>query len=209
MSADARPAGTDSWLAHLPHGESAHYDWLVQTGSLTARLRSQCREFRVQVLAEGLARALRDEAPVLRVRRGERVWVREVLLHCDGRPVVFARSLLPLACRRGPWHVVAGLGARPLGSLLFSDPRIGRQAFRYLRLDARHPLHALAGAHCGARAQLWARRSLFTRAGRAMLVTEVFLPGLSALAQPAVLQPGGEESRLAPSPIHAAAPPCP
>lgn len=164
--------------------------WLQDPGSLTARVRARCTQFEVRVLFQGLAGVHPDEAALLGLRAGERACVREVLLVADGRPVVFARSLLPPANLRGVWMLFHGIGARPLGGALFADPAIARGALASMRLDARDARYhrvraALAG--CGAAAtlprSLWARRSLFVLRKRALMVSETFLPAILDLPE--------------------------
>lgn len=172
------------WHAHLPHGHEVepYYDWLVHVGSLTERLRRRCAEFRVVLLRQELARPGDDERGVLHLGRRDLAWVRDVVLLCAGRPVVFAHSVLPRSGLRGGWHLFAGLGARPLGAILFTDPLVRRMPFSFLRLDARHPLyHRAAQAGGQAASACWARRSVFVRRGKPILVTEVFLPEILAL----------------------------
>ncbi len=148
--------------------------WLTSRDSLTARLRAHSRAFRVVLLFQGWARPLPDEYPVLEIRPGNRAWVREVLL-CDGdKPLVFAHSVLPAAGEHGPWNLFAGLGTRPLGEVLFTDPAISRHALRFKSLTARHPLFRRLSPYATA-PRLEARRSLFHRSARSLLVTEVFL----------------------------------
>jgi chorismate--pyruvate lyase len=155
--------------------------WLTDAGSLTARIRARCGTFSVRVLRQRVDRVHRDEAALVGLRGGERAWVREVLLVADGRAVVFARSVLPRRNLRGAWNLFHGIGARPLGAALFADPRIVRGALACASLDRRdaryHRALAAAGSD-GPPPLLWARRSLFRLRGRALLVTEVFLPGI-------------------------------
>jgi chorismate--pyruvate lyase len=74
------------------------------------------------------------------------------------------------------------IGCRPLGAALFADPRIRRGPIQVARLDARHGLHRRAEMALGQLLPvLWARRSLFMRLGRPLLVNEVFLPGIERL----------------------------
>lgn len=145
--------------------------WLREPGSLTARCESACREFRISLLS------YRCEA-----RRGKR-WIREVLLECDGRPVVFAQSELLAAPRGRLLRWLAGLGSRSLGSLLFSFPGFGRGEIEYCRLDVCHPLFRRAVQASGLQGcrELWARRSRHWLAGQSVLVTEVFLPNILLL----------------------------
>lgn len=178
------PALRSAWQAHIPHeaGVEPYYDWLVHVGSLTARLRQRCSAFRVQVLRQGLALPYADEARLLRLRAGELAWARDVLLLCGGSPVVYAHSVLPQASVRGGWHLFAGLGTRPLGAILFSDPLVRRMPFAFRRLDGRHPLYHRAAEAAGPDLPaLWARRSVFERRAKPILLTEIFLPRILKL----------------------------
>jgi chorismate--pyruvate lyase len=149
--------------------------WLACRGSLTARLRAHFPALRVQLLRQLVARPEDDEYAWLGLRAPRLAWVREVCL-CDAdRPLVFAHSVTPLA-DRGAGALLARLGARPLGEVLFADPLVRRGPLQFCRLDHRHPLYrraALSGA-------AWARRSRFVLSGHPLLVSEVFLPALHA-----------------------------
>lgn len=173
-----------AWRAFLPGapGDNPYRGWLADEGSLTARIRGRCGEFRVALVRQALARPYGDEAPLLGLRCGERAWVREVVLQADGVPVVFAHSVLPRGRLRGPWRLFAGMGAKPLGAALFADPRIEREPFQFRRLSPRDPLLRRARDLVPALPQrLWARRSVFRRGAAPLLVSEVFLPGILAL----------------------------
>lgn len=168
------------WRAWPPRATVAPalVPWLTDPASLTARIRARSERFHVEVLSQCLGSAQRDEAQALRLRAGERVWVREVLLVADGRPVVFARTVLPRRNVRGAWNLFHGIGNRPLGAALFADPRIARGPLASARLDARDARYHRAREVAqlpALPAGLWARRSVFTLHRRALLVTEVFL----------------------------------
>ncbi len=176
----------ETWLARPPRATVAPRlrPWLTDPGSLTARLRARCRELSVTVLGQRLALPHPDEASLLGLRRGELAWLREVLLSADGVPVVYARTVLPRRGLRGAWRLFQGIGARPLGEALFADPRIARGRLACARLDRRDARYErvrelLAPARLPA--ELWARRSLFRLRGRALLVSEVFLPTIREL----------------------------
>lgn len=165
---------------HTPLGRGpdvALRSWLTETGSLTARCIRHSRHFAVRVLFYGKARPLGDEVAA------RRAWVREVVLECDGQPVIFAHTTL--ACGRGGrltrW--LAGLGSRSLGSLLFSYPGFSRGPIEFCRLDARHPLYHRAAVLGPVPPVLWARRSAHRLAGQSVLVTEVFLPPLAGIGR--------------------------
>lgn len=162
--------------------------WLTDTGSLTARIVARCRRFHVEVLDQRRSRPMTDERRLFRLRSGEHLRVREVILYADGQPVVYARSVLTERDLRLGWRVFRGIGNRPLGAALFADPRIRRQslvAAALKRGDARYHRALVHAKPAPPQLRLWARRSLFRLHGRDLLVTEVFLPAVLALPEPA------------------------
>ncbi|ENO79428.1 chorismate--pyruvate lyase family protein [Thauera sp. 63] len=178
---------SETWLAAPPRTRAPSHliPWLTDPSSLTARIRARCEHVSVNLLSQGLASAVPDEATLLGLRPGERVWVREVLLLADGRPVVFARTLLPRGHVRGAWNLFHGFGARPLGAALFADRAISRAPLACARLDARdaryHRVRAALAAHAPSELvprEVWGRRSLFHRHHRALMVSEFFLPAI-------------------------------
>lgn len=157
--------------------------WLTEPGSLTARCERASRRFRVRVLAQGRGRPLADEAKLLGLPPGMgRAWVREVLLECDGVPVIYAHTVLAAEPRGRMTRWLAGLGSRSLGSLLFSHPGFSRGPIEFRPLDGRHPLFRRAAGMVGRDPpRLWARRSAHSLGNQSVLVTEVFLPALLRL----------------------------
>lgn len=169
-----RPALTSAPL-HL-HG------WLADPASLTARIVARCTHFSVQVLGEMRRRPTLDERALIGLPPGRSAWTREVLLYADGIPVVFAHSVLAPRDLFGAWHMARAIGSRPLGAALFADPGIRRGLLHAARLTAAHPLHRRASQAIGRPLPtVWARRSLFCRCERPLLVTEVFLPEIGDL----------------------------
>lgn len=159
------------------------HPWLIDRGSLTARIVAHCSKFQVQVLCEERAPPFRDERTLIGLAAGRHAWVREVLLVADGIPVVFAHSILAPCELRGAWHMARAIGCRPLGAALFADPGIQRGPLTAARLTAAHPLQQHAAAAVGSPLPtLWGRRSRFSRQGRPLLVTEVFLPGVARIS---------------------------
>ncbi len=170
-----------AWLP-APAGSGPYRDWLVDAGSLTARLRQHSNAFSVTRVTQRWARPQTDEAALLDLRFRHRALLREVCLNCDGVPVVFAHSVLPRQSLRGAWHAIGKLGARPLGEALFANPQVVRTPLTYRKLHPGHLLYQRAVAVMGATPPkaLWARRSVFTLQRASILVTEVFLPGVLA-----------------------------
>jgi len=155
-----------NWL-RKPFSASACRSWLAEEGSLTARLKSGAKPFI-------------DEAAVLRCKHSATVSVRDVLLIGKQQPLVYAHSILPHSSLRGAWAKLGKLGNKPLGGILFSDPRVKRTPLSYKKLSKHHALYRKAVAHLPqAPTYLWARRSTFSLNSAKILVTEVFLPTLS------------------------------
>lgn len=174
----------DRWLNALL-GLTPYRAWLTNNGSLTLALKRCCRNLQITRLSQGLRAPNIDERACLGLAAGRLALVREVLLSCDLRPLVFAHSVIPREGLDGPWHGLTTLGNKPLGEALFADPRVERRPLRFRCLDRRHPLYHAAARHLTDRPRrLWARRSIFLRAGHPILVTEVFLPEVLRLPPP-------------------------
>jgi chorismate--pyruvate lyase len=158
--------------------------WLGTGGSLTARLSAHSSAFRVQRLHQRVALCLADEARAIGMARPGRVWEREVLLRCDGKPVVFAHTVVPMAATAADWPQFGRLGERSLGTTLFYDPLVRRGELEFARLRGGHPLVRRARAALGDAAPdtvYYARRCLYRRHQGTLLVTEVFLPAVMDL----------------------------
>ncbi|MBI1889979.1 MAG: chorismate lyase [Burkholderiales bacterium] len=159
--------------------------WLVDRASLTQKLAMRTREFRVQRLRQERGYCLADEVAAVGLARRIQVQEREVLLHCDLCPMVFAHTVVPLSATASDWPFFGRLGDRSLGTTLFGDPRVIRGDMQFARLQATHPLVRRAARATGVQqfdAPLYARRCLYKRKRGVLLVTEVFLPQISRLS---------------------------
>jgi chorismate lyase len=162
--------------------------WLVDTMSLTMKLTARCEQFRIRKLRQGSAVALADEFAQVGLVRRHVVREREVVLQCDGKPVVHAHTVVPLTATASDWPFFGSLGEKSLGTTLFGDPKVVRGAMQFARLHAEHPLAVRAAVAVGLDAlkfPLFARRCLYRRNKGALLVTEVFLPAIAQLPQKA------------------------
>lgn len=159
--------------------------WLVDTMSLTQKLIGHSTHFRVHRLRQCRAQCLRDEADVMGLPPRRMVQEREVLLECDGQPMVYAHTIVPLSATTSDWPFFGSLGERSLGTTLFGDPRVKRGQLYYARLRREHPLAERASRALGTTlapdAPLFARRCLYQRRNGLLLVTELFLPAISRL----------------------------
>jgi chorismate--pyruvate lyase len=156
--------------------------WLTHQGSLTRLLQARCEHFRVEPTFQAFATACIDELAVMHLRRQSQVLVREVYLHCDETPVVFAHSIIKKEHLKSAWRGLSRLGNRSLGTMLFTNPLIKRTPLVFKNLKSTHPLFKRACKQLQTRPiNLWARRSLFILQQQPILVTEVFLPTICQL----------------------------
>ena len=89
------------WTARLdecrPEAPPAAAAWLAEPGLLTERLRACCNgQTGLTVVSEADAPLAAQDAEVLQAA-GNAAFVREIELTCDGRPWVFAQTLIPQA----------------------------------------------------------------------------------------------------------------
>lgn len=170
---DGRPGSA------VPH---PYRDWVVDTGSLTARLRTRCPgAFRVRLIGQTWARPALEEAWRLEIPRRRLAWVREVALCCADQPLILARTVIPGASLGGGNEALRHLGTRPLGELLFRGAGSRREPMEVARLRRGDWLARRLGPTAGASLQgCWARRVVHYMHGSPLLVAEVFLPPLFA-----------------------------
>ena len=164
-------AGKPPALRHAPR---AIWPWLILPASLTAALQrayGKPHTVRALLLDSGRANPSPVERRILCMRRGERIFWREVLLHGGdpAYPALWARTTIPL---RGLRHGLLPLtrhGTRPIGNTLFRHRRLRRS-----------PIQADSRPRFGPRR--WQRRSVLRRGSVGVLVEEHFLPDLPCWA---------------------------
>ncbi len=180
--------GHARWVSHVNgvNPTRAMRGWLTDTESLTVKLIAHSQHFRVRRLHQARAFCLADEHATIDLPRRACVQEREVLLQCDGRPVVYAHTVVPLSATTSDWPFFGTLGERSLGTTLFGDPRVMRGTLQFARLREQHPLARRARMAVGSDAvdfPLFARRCLYRRKNGVLLVTELFLPAIAALTR--------------------------
>ena len=173
------------WQPAVPPARSPlqHY-WLTRPGALTVGLRA-LGDFGLLVLAEYARTAPAEEARAMACAPTVPMWIREIVMSVDGVPAVVARSLTPLRDSHGVWQGMRRLRTRPLADMLYHDRSVSRSGFEVARLHPALALHGVAAAR-GDPSQgpgLLARRSVFRRHGRPLMVEECFLPAFWRLAQ--------------------------
>ncbi len=168
----------DGW--HLRRTPRELHPWLISKDSLTQRLiKISEGHFRVQLLAAGWQRPLHNERRLLGLGSDEYAFVRQVYLLGREQVWVYARSVIPRATAQGPLKSLTHLGTRPLGEVLFTNPRIRRGRLQIARIAPGQAMYNEASGHGElTRSPVWGRRSLFWLRHDPLLVSEIFLPAI-------------------------------
>lgn len=168
-------------LSRAQTPEHAMVDWLIDTGSLTQRLIAHCRgRLSVQLVNQAFQRPTLSESQILGMPNNELAWIRQVHLLCGGKPLVFARTVIPLRSLGGPRRRLTRLGNRSLGALLFADKSMRRGEMEIARFKPRHTVFSVAIKHTQDKpTAIWGRRSVFFLGRKPLLVSEIFLPEIT------------------------------
>ena len=151
--------------------------WLLDDGSLTERLISAGQgAFTVERLTQDFAVPLPSEQQLLDLPARQTALVREVVLRLDGKAVVFARSVFPMASLDGELRHLRQLKNKSLGAILFSHPGMRRTPFELALIDGHSDYLPKTLQQAG---QAWGRRSCFDLGGKRLMVSEVFLEDFS------------------------------
>lgn len=151
-------------------------DWLFSSGSLTQRLKDYQRDFSVIVLSEKVVSLTAEQRNLLNASSIDTT-VREVFLCVDGKPWVFAQSILPHCALHSGFASLVNIGDKPLGELLFTTTDVIRGKLLAAQFDLQSALHQfLLQQAVPVEHELVGRRSLFTRQASVISVTEIFLP---------------------------------
>ncbi|MCW8929200.1 MAG: chorismate lyase [Gammaproteobacteria bacterium] len=188
-------------ILHIPDSTK---EWLLDSASLTLRIKNHCQsnhigQFSVRLLRQGMSIPSNDEVQRLKIKSRRYALIREVLLYCGITPVIFARTVIPIKTLTGPQRQLSHLGNRPLGEFLFAQPELQRDAMEVAVLKNGHQLFDSAVSNLNDKPlnqskhtesyqvmpdKVWARRSIFRLRHKPLLVAEVFLPELLSSANP-------------------------
>jgi chorismate--pyruvate lyase len=157
--------------------------WLQDRGSFMQRLQhSGVADALIEVVSERWQLPLREE--ILRLGLPERRYalVREVLIHSTAGRWMFARTVVPETTLSGPERKLARLQNQSLGSYLFKQKSMLRSRFQWAELETGTLWrHKIQNYLAGWQAKIWARRSVFHVRDKPLLLTEIFLPDMTAL----------------------------
>lgn len=175
MSAEVSEIWQASWQPATAFDlTTTEQDWLLNTASLTARLKALPGDFKL---------LLRIEQPVFLPTFLAQHWrcakgvVREVILEVAGIPCVYAQSFMPLSTVEA-LVPLAELGDKPLGEYIFQQKSLARGDIELAEFAVGFALPGL-----GIQTPIFGRRSFFTLGSHQLLVQELFLPGLFELCR--------------------------
>jgi chorismate--pyruvate lyase len=173
-----------NWTKWLPPQKrlapAEYWPWLTELGSLTRRLKSFNKNgFSVDLLGNNWIKPLPEESLHLGTPIQQMALQREVRLLDGDRANVYARTIIPLSTYQVMKQRFKGLGNKPLGELLFTNPSVQRGDIEIARLQPGEWLYEMALLEEDYWTDyLWARRSSFYLSGKILLVNEIFLPTL-------------------------------
>ena len=153
------------------------FDWLVDEGSLTAKLVDLSGDnFKLELQSQERRVISHEEKLILELSKADTVIDRKVLLKGRDAPWIFAHSLIPLSSATGDLKVLKNLNNRSLGEFLFKNSSIVRRSLEIAHMEAKS--FGIEAQDIGCKERLWGRRSLFSQGRRSLLVSEIFLPAL-------------------------------
>ena len=154
------------WLKS-PTIEGHAFSWLTEESSLTERLKNEFNDVKVDVIYEGEALEEKND------------YIREVIIKCHDKPMIFARSQLKMNNLEDAWICLKTLGQQSLANILFKDLKISRRSLLYRVCEPKDVLFKhLKSLGFIQEEILWMRQSEWERQGKILLLTEVFLPNL-------------------------------
>lgn len=131
-------------------------------------------DFSVRVISQQWQLLDNEEATAMSLRNVHAALVRQVLLCCADKPMIYARTVIPATTVHGAQRRYANMGNRPLGAMLFADRTMQREAVQVALL----PASDIVSYGIKTDEAVWGRRSVFRVSGKPLLVSEYFLPDL-------------------------------
>jgi chorismate--pyruvate lyase len=159
-----------SWqgLAPMPRSvvDKPWRNWLLDKGSLTQNVKNLAPgRFSLTLLDRRFAMPSLSECTALNMKPRHQAYIREVTLCIDGKPHIYARSIIPRSTLTASERQLLKLNTKPLGEFLFAHKNMRRG-----------PIEIKQGQLNGI--TVWARRSIFYVNDKPLLVCEYFLPSL-------------------------------
>ena len=152
-----------SWISETNSLEVRNKEilsWLNEAGSITSRIKS-FSNFKLKLLKDGPGEvdASEDDLIISNYRENN---IREVLLYSDEKPLIYAKSIIPLETIRLGLGVLGNLKENPLGDILFSNPKIKKEYMLFSKFESNKKI-------------FYGRKGIYTVKGYPFSVCEIFL----------------------------------
>ncbi len=135
--------------------------WLIAPGSLTKAIENHTQKsVTIKVLKQYFGIPTPSEQHYLGIKKSFAL-IREVYLCIDNKPWIYARTIIPCQCLTGKFRRLKRWGKIAIGHFLFGNNGIKRGPIEIAYLSSEN---------------VWARRSIFSKKNKKLLITEVFLP---------------------------------
>ena len=153
-------------------------EWVLEPNSMTAKLRDAGgSSFRVNVIHHDWSIPRPTELNTLNLPAHSAAIVREIELICHNQTYIFARSVYPAKSMLGKNYILRHLGERPVGDIMYADPRLTRINVELAQLRPGHVDYNHAALILkNPPKSLWARRAVFIVNRHPLLISEIFLP---------------------------------
>ena len=152
-----------SWISEIESLEVRNKEilsWLNEPGSITSRIKS-FSNFRLKLLRDGPGEVDIIEDDLI-VENYEENNTREVILYSDEKPLIYAKSIIPLATIRLGLGILGNLKESPLGDILFSNPEIKKKYMLFAKFQSNKKI-------------FYGRKGIYTVNGYPFSVCEIFL----------------------------------
>ena len=134
--------------------------WLNESGSITSRIKSFSK-FKLKLLRDGPGKVNEIEDDLI-IANYEENNIREVMLYSDEKPLIYAKSIIPIETINLGLGVLGNLKENPLGDILFSDPKIKKKYMLFARFESNKKIY-------------FGRKGIYSVKGYPFSVCEIFL----------------------------------
>ena len=134
--------------------------WLNESGSITSRIKSFSK-FKLKLLRDGPGKVdeIEDDLIIANYQENN---IREVVLYSDEKPLIYAKSIIPIETINLGLGVLGNLKENPLGDILFSDPKIKKKYMLFARFESNKKI-------------FFGRKGIYSVKGYPFSVCEIFL----------------------------------
>ena len=134
--------------------------WLLEKGPITQRIKLT-EEFKLQIICDEETEVPDSELKFLKFK-SKNNRLREVLLHGNNTPRVYARSVIPNETIENGFRKLGELGDKPLGDILFNKEIFKKELMQYASFKINQNI-------------FWGRKARYSVKNYPFSVMEVFL----------------------------------